>query len=162
MRPTLILLMGVLLGLPVSAAEWIKSCKESAAGVLAVSTTTGVNAVNSLQPNQFACAETITATDDAEILYIGDCSEVHVFQFDDPAGDDDESTVVGTPQLCPTNQHNAAANDLACDTVPGGAALVANDANYDVVGVWFRVLAAGSTDTVPVRWMAVCSDSARP
>jgi len=160
MRSILILMVGVLLGLPVvtNAADWIRGCKESSSGVLATTATPGVFESTGLRPGQFACAETLTQTDNTDVLYIGDCAAVQVFQFDDPDGDADNSTVQGTPQLCPT----LTPDDQACDTVPGGSILTGNDANYDVTGVWFRVVASGTTDTALVRWVVLCSNSARP
>ena len=155
MRLTLILLVGVLLGAPAYAADWIERCFESAAGVLATSSTAGAVVKTRLTPGSFVCAETNSNTDDAAVLDIHQCAQVDLLQFPDPDSDGTASTITGDPEVCP----NSTSDDQACMVVPGGATLSGEDAAYNIKGAWMRI-EAGGTANDHVRWMAFCDRNA--
>lgn len=148
MKHILLFLCVLLMSSTASAADWIDSCLQDSNRDLV---TTSSSIVTTLTPGRYACAETITNTDDTTILSVGGCNHIDVFQYNDPDGDDDISTVTGQPQICPDNT----ADDSSCGNF--GLAAFSGDVYLEGLGVsFFRVQAAGTTDTAPVRWEVRC------
>ena len=144
----------IFLAAPAFAAEadWIGGCNEDA-------TTRALEAtpvVLSLAPGERACAESITDTDVTDELDVSRCDEVDVFQFIDPDGDADDSTVSGQLEVCPSQIDD----DDSCSDM-GLTAFTGNTFTAGLGATYIRVAAAGTTDTAEVRWEVRCSAPSR-
>jgi len=151
----LLTLLALLLCAPsawAAEADWIEGCDED-------STTRALTTVNvtlSLAPGERACAESITATDVTDELNVGRCDEVDIFQYIDPDGAADDSTVTGQVEICPS----VIDDDDSCDDF-GITAFTGDTFLAGLGATYIRVAAAGTTDTAEVRWEVRCSGPSR-
>lgn len=152
-RITLLALLVCLAG-PVwaSEADWIGGCNEVAA-TRALNT---VPVVLTIAPGERACAQSVTATDVTAVLNVGRCDEVDVFQFIDPDGDADDSTLVGQVEICPSAlDSDSACSDMGITEFSGNTFIAGLGATY------VRIEVNGTTDTAEARWEVRCSGPSR-
>ena len=154
MKTLFLILVGVLVGLPASGAEWVRNCRDDDLNGLLNTSGSGFD-VNNVSAGGFVCADSVLNSDDAEVIFIGSCENVDVFQFDDPDGNGTASAITGTVELCPSL---AAVADLdnECAPAPGTTVLSGDDAIYGPGGTWLRIEAGGSC-TNQVRWQLRCA-----
>jgi hypothetical protein len=150
MKLFIMVLLAILASSTTHAAEdlWVKNCELDATFDLVAATGAGVV---SLQPGEFACAESLTATNVTANVSIMDCLHVDITQFIDADGDADDSTVTGLVQICP----NAEDDDQSCDEF-AYTALTATEQEKNVQGQYVRIKSGGTSDTAPVRWVLFC------
>ena len=149
-----LILVGVLLGIPASGAEWVRNCKDDDNDGLLNTSGSGFD-VNNLSAGGFACADSVLSSDDAEVIFINSCENVDVFQWADPDGDGTDTAITGTVELCPSLAAVTDA-DEECAPAPGTTVLSGNDAIYGLGGIWLRIEAGGS-GTNQVRWALRCA-----
>ena len=139
--------------------DWIKSCQQDGSRDLVTAAAFPRSETTNLKPGQYACAESITATEVTDQLKVSQCNHVDVFQYDDPDGDADISTVVGQVQICPDSTDD----DDSCSSF--GLTEFSGDSFLEGLGAtYIRIEVNGTTDTAPVRWEVRCvgSSSVRP
>lgn len=157
MKTLFLIAVGVLLGLPASGAEWVRNCKDADLDGTLNTSGSGFD-VNNLSPGGFACADSVSNSDDAEVIDIHQCENVDVFQFADPDGEGTDTAITGTVELCPSR--SAVADlDEECAPAPGTTVLSGNDAIYGLGGIWLRIEAGGSGTEI-VRWAIHCAQPA--
>jgi len=135
--------------------NWIKSCQDDSSRDLVTTTAFPQSETTNLKPGQYACAESITATDVTANLNVSQCNHVDIFQWVDADGDDDDSTIVGQVQVC-SNEFD---DDSSCDSF--GFVEFSGDSYLEGLGArYIRVEVNGTTDTAPARWEVRCVGSA--
>jgi hypothetical protein len=139
-------------------SKWVRNCETVAVGGGLIDDTTASSRklTQSLKPGQTACADSVTATDVTYNINVSQCNHVDVFQFIDPDGDDDDSTIVGQVQLCSSQ----ADDDSSCADF-GLTEFSGNDALWGLGAIWMRVEVNGTTDTAEARWDIHCVGNAQ-
>lgn len=144
----------ILLALPAMAAEvdWIEGCNVDGSRDLNTSPV-----VTTLNPGDYACAESGTQTDVTDELDVSQCDHIDVMQFTDPNGDGDDSLVSGVPEIC----SDLVDDDDSCNSM-GLTAFSGNTFLEGLGARFFRVASAGTTDaSANVRWEVRCVGRAR-